>query len=288
MSNLSMASKHPALANILEKRPLICTSILSDSRKSFFDGLEKAISGGSDMAELRIDAFKDAYNEKFYDIISERKLPLIITNRNKENRGLFPGDEESRLNLLKSSLSAKPAFVDIEFFTEAKGRSDIMTTARDNGVGIICSYHDFNGTPSPDGILDIYRDIIKTSPDLVKMVFTPHTNNDALNILEATAALQTERIPFTLFGMGKRGQITRMLGPYLGASLTYCALGPANADSNGLYQLSLENTKSLIRPIERKGWRFMKEKRNDIMALAAIELDDTGSLPFTSIDRLIE
>jgi 3-dehydroquinate dehydratase-1 len=287
MSDLYMASNHPALARILEHRPLICTSILSDNKKSFFENLNKAIDGGTDMAELRIDAFRNVQGENFNDIISEARLPLIVTNRNRENRGQFPGDEESRLALLRSCLAAKPAFVDIEFFTEDKNRMNLMNTARDNGVGVICSYHDFNGTPSPDEIIDVYRRISNIKPDMVKMVFTTHTNKDALNILEATEALQNEKILFTLFGMGKRGQITRMLCPLLGASLTYCALDSASATNTGLYQLSLENTKSLIRIIERKGWKYMKENHNDIMKMAAIELNDDSSLSLTSINRLM-
>ena len=88
--------------------------------------------------------------------------------------------------------------------------------------------------------------------------------------------------------MDKRGQITRMLCPYLGASLTYCALDTTNTGNNGLYQLSVENMKSFNRHIERKGWKFMKENHNDIMAMASIELNEDGSLPFTSIDRLMD
>lgn len=271
----------------LERRPIICTSILSDNKKSFFDNLNKAIDGGTDMAELRMGAFRNVHGENFNDIISQARLPLIVTNRNRENRGQFPGDEESRLALLRSCLAAKPAFVDIEFFTEDKDRTNLMNTARDKGVGVICSYHDFNGTPSPDEIIGVYRRIANIKPDMVKMVFTTHTIKDALNILEATEALQNEKILFTLFGMGKRGQITRMLCPLLGASLTYCALDSASATNTGLYQLSLANTRSLIRMIERKGWKFMKENHNDIMKMAAIELNDDGSLPLTSIDRLM-
>ena len=32
----------------------------------------------------------------------------------------------------------------------------------------------------------------------------------------------------------------------------------------------------------------MKENHNDIMAMASIELNEDGSLPFTSIDRLMD
>jgi hypothetical protein len=83
--------------------------------------------------------------------------------------------------------------------------------------------------------------------------------------------------------MGKKGQITRMVCPLLGASLIYCSL--INNTQNGLYQLSLANTKSFILRIEKQGWKSIKEKRKNLMTLAMIKLDDDGSYPPKSIDK---
>jgi 3-dehydroquinate dehydratase-1 len=283
--NPSLLPKYNKLITTLDKRPLVCTSIIKDNEKDYFESLVKAIEGGSDLGELRIDFFNKITHEDLFRIMSKSQLPLIVTNRNKENGGSFAADEELRLSLLRSSIESKPAFIDIELSTNEKDRSDIITTARENSVGVICSYHDFTNTPNPKEIISIYRKVCEAGADLAKLVFTPHTNKDVQNILEATGSLRYESTPFTLFGMGKKGQITRMVCPLLGASLIYCSL--INNTQNGLYQLSLANTKSFMLRIEKQGWKSIKEKRKNLMTLAMIKLDDDGSYPLKSIDKVM-
>lgn len=283
--NLSLPPKYNNLIKTLDKRPLVCTSIIKDNEKDYFENLVKAIEAGSDLGELRIDFFNKINHDDLLRIMSKSQLPLIVTNRNKENGGYFAADEELRLSLLRSCIESKPAFIDIELSTNEKDRSDIITTARENSVGVICSYHDFTNTPNRKEIFNIYRKVCDAGADLAKLVFTPHTNKDVQNIFEATDSLRYESTPFTLFGMGKKGQITRMLCPLLGASLTYCSL--SNNTQNGLYQLSLENTKSFMNHIEKQGWKAIKEKHKDLMTLATIELNDDGSYPLKSIVKMM-
>jgi 3-dehydroquinate dehydratase len=85
---------------LMKTRPLICTPITTDSYNSFFEDMALAKSMGSDLAELRIDYFHDIAPDIISDIINKSKLPLIVTNRNRENGGLFAGGEDSRLELL--------------------------------------------------------------------------------------------------------------------------------------------------------------------------------------------
>src|SRR5207248_3383747 len=65
----------------------------------------------------------------------------------------------------------------------------------------------------------------------------------------------------------------------------YCSI--INNTQNGLYQLSLANTKSFMLRIEKQGWKSIKEKHKNLMTLAMIELNDDGSYPLKSIDKVM-
>ena len=201
---------------------------------------------------------------------------MIVTNRNKENGGNFSAGEELRLSILSSAIMANPAFIDIELSVSDKERSRIINLAKENNVGVICSYHDFNKTPNQEEIHEIYGKITKTGADLVKLIFTPQTDKDIRTILEANDLLRYETTLYTLFGMGKKGQNTRLLSLLLGSCLSYCSLDD-NAQS-GLYQVALEDMKTFFDLIEKKGWKSIKEKRQDLISLAAIEFNGDNSL----------
>lgn len=264
----------------MQKRPFICTSITSDNKRGFITTAKKAVMGGADLAELRIDFLKDPSPENIKQIISESPIPLIVTNRNKENRGTFKGSESLRISLLHSAIEAKPAFVDIELHAESSSRDEIIQSAHAKHVSVICSYHDFQKTPSAEEMIDTYKEICETGADLAKMVYTPHTEQDLIEIFKATQALQKEKTPYALFGMGEMGQITRLLCHVIGSCLTYCAVKPD--PNNGLFQISLKETKSLFDTVSAtKGWTSIRKEHKDLLALAIWELTSKESYPFT-------
>lgn len=245
----------------MRQRPLICTAITSSNMREVLDEAKLATQGGSDIAELRLDYLVDHNPSSIQQIISNSPIPLIIVNRNKENGGLFEsGNEEKRLSLLYDAIEAKPAFIDIELLTEPKMQSELVKTAKENNVGVLCSYHNFKNTPSAENIIQLYNKACKIGADLVKLVFTPNAKTDVTNILQAVVAVKSERTPSTIFGMGNIGQITRIVSPVLGSCMTYCAIRPD--PTNGLSQLSLEDTVTIFKLIKVKEneWSVLRNK----------------------------
>ena len=270
--------------DLMKIRPLICTSIPDDNQEEFLKNVKVAQERGSDIAELRLDFFKSIKDLDFSQIISTSALPLIITNRNKENGGLFTGDETTRLSILKKCITAKPLFVDLELNMQVNTRDEMIQYAKQNEVKVICSYHDFNSTPTANQILETYDRVYNTECDLIKIVYTPKNNDDALRILEVINYIRNYKTkPFTLFGMGKYGQSTRIFSPFLGSSLTYCSLNPDN--NNGLYQLSLNDTKSTISYIESQRWNKIKGNEKFFFEMLKIELGKNPDI--TSIDKIL-
>ena len=274
------------ILSVMKERPLICTPIAADNFDSYLNLLQSAKNMGSDIAEFRIDYFKNITAEVLKNVISESELPLIVTNRNREDGGMFSSGEEVRLELLETAIESKPSFVDIEVAIDREKRDNIIQKARINDVGIICSYHDFRHTPTQNEIFEIYSDINETGANVAKMVFTPVTDKDIRNILSVTERFSNNEMLFTIFGMRQKGQITRMLTPLLGACLTYCSL--YNNPNNNLGQADLQSTRKYFDMMGTKGWSVIRNKRDMLMNLDQIEFNEDGSYPLSSIDLLLE
>lgn len=285
MENKAHIANYREIIQRMKQEPLICTSIIQHDRNSILEDLSKAEKQGSDLAELRIDFLNEKSASEIKSIISESTLPLIITNRNKENGGFQYSNENQRLSLLESCLSSRPAFIDIELYADKKGRDELIAKAKGQKVGVIGSYHDFKGTPSEDKIVEIYRQIVQTGADLAKLVFTPNTKEDVLRILRATQKLKDE-VPFALFGMGQVGQSSRIICPILGSCLTYCAIEPD--PSSGLAQIPLASTRGFFDMTKRtKGWKSARESNADVMLLATIEFGTSAEFPFRPIEEAL-
>jgi 3-dehydroquinate dehydratase I len=274
------------ILSVMKERPLICTPIAADNSDSYLDSLQSAKNMGSDIAEFRIDYFNNISSEILSNVIYESELPLIVTNRNREDGGMFSGGEDVRLELLETAIESKPSFVDIELAIDREKRDNIIQKARINDVGIICSYHDFRHTPTPNEILKIYSDINETGANVAKMVFTPVTNKDIRNILSVIEKFSNNEMLFTIFGMRQKGQITRMLTPLLGACLTYCSL--YKDPNNNLGQADLQSTRKYFDMMGTKGWSVIRNKRDVLMNLDQIEFNEDGSYPLASIDQLLK
>src|SRR6476659_3603903 len=101
------------ILSVMKERPLICTPIDADNSDSYLNLLQLAKNMGSDFAEFRIDYFNNMSSEILNKVIDESELPLIVTNRNSEDGGMFSGGEDVRLELLEKAIESKPSFVDI-------------------------------------------------------------------------------------------------------------------------------------------------------------------------------
>lgn len=277
-----MLSGFKNIVDIVRDRPVLCASIAASNEHEYLDRLSKAVKKGADIAELRLDFINNLNESLAAHLITKSSFPLIVTNRNRESGGGFEADEATRLAIICSSIKAKPALIDIELSTNELDRSRIIELARKNGVGVICSYHDFNNTPDENDIHNIYQEMSNTGSDLIKMVFSPQSRKEARTILKSNYYLRYEKTPYTIFGMGREGRNTRFLSLLLGSCLTYCSIETNN--QNGLFQIPLDEMKGYFKHVENIGWDKMRQRGNEILELSMIELNDDESYPFKSID----
>jgi len=186
-----------------------------------------------DIVELRVDLLHESSRSRVATFPSLVDVPVILTIRRQSDGGMYIGSERSRLALLESCLDGKFDYVDIE---DDVKRSMAEQKAREAGVRIIRSKHDFSGMPN-----DIYHRIAKISAkgDIPKLAVTPQSILDLITLFRVRTELKDVEDKIVL-GMGDFGLPSRILYKRMGSLWTYCAETPVAPG-----QISVQQMKEL-------------------------------------------
>ncbi len=206
---------------------LICVSLMESTISDVFASASLSKSLGADAIEARLDCIQEpplSSLEELSNLKQKAGLPVILTLRPAWEGGSYKGNEKSRLAVLEEGLKNGFDYLDIELKTEQTERNRLVALAKENGVKVIVSYHDFQVKPSVPGISDIMKKCIEAGGDLVKVVFTCNSCVDTFNILLAgKAALLNQVHDFSVMGVGPYGHITRILAPFLECKMVYAS-----------------------------------------------------------------
>ena len=187
------------------------------------------------MAELRLDLLDEAEQKRARLFPAMTDVPVILTLRRKCDGGKCTLSERQRRALLLDALDGDFAYVDIE---EDIKRSEVEQKARERGVKIIRSFHDFTGMPD-----DIYSRIYKLAErgDVAKAAVTPHSIADLMTLFRIADELRD--VPKIIIGMGEWGMPLRILYRKAGSMLTFASSGSEVAPG----QLTAEKLSVLYR-----------------------------------------
>lgn len=203
-----------------------------------FDSAEKAKELGADILELRIDLL-DTDVDHTLGQIKKTGLPVIITNRMKQEGGSWEGTEEERIKTLISLLPLADA-VDIELC--AGERDKVVKEAKKRGKTVIISTHVFQATPSPDVMRGVIKESFEAGADIAKLAVMPHSLEDVLTLLDVT--LNSEGAVCTI-AMGETGRHSRIIAPIYGSLMTYGYVGNTTAPG----QFRVDELKSMLRKL---------------------------------------
>ena len=152
------------------------------------------------------------------DQLLEFRDRLVITVRRAEEGGKWTKSEKERFSLLIKALDISPRYVDIEVMSPIYG--DVLKEAKKRKVGVIASFHDFNGMNPAE----LRRAREKASgADILKVAVMSSSFMDSIKMMEFVLS---SGMPTIGICMGKNGIITRYAAPLLGSPFTYAALSP--------------------------------------------------------------
>ncbi|HIZ88269.1 MAG TPA: 3-phosphoshikimate 1-carboxyvinyltransferase [Candidatus Coprenecus pullistercoris] len=199
---------------------MICISIGDfglDACKKALRRCEKYRRQFPDMvAEIRLDLC-GLNQEEVRELFSTSKLPLIATGM------------KSIRSLCETAVLSGAAYVDINVFSFVKFKKEEQVLLRGRKSKLILSFHDYQTTPGTDALVKVYKDAVSAGADIVKIVTTAVTAEDALRVLDLyrlrnEGKLGRKKVPLIAFAMGDAGRFSRLEALNLGSPFVYCAL----------------------------------------------------------------
>ena len=197
--------------------------------------IERAVTAGVNIVELRIDQFSDTAPDHVRRELRQLEgIPRLGTIRSAQEGGSWTRTEAERLALFETILPDVEA-VDIEFSSKEINR-EVVRLAKSLGKPVIGSFHDFEKTPLPNAFPGLMRQAEELDVDIIKIA--AHCASRADLRLLAQVLLDHPEKKMIVLGMGPVGAPSRFLFPALGSLLTYTFLGEPTAPG----QFTLEQT----------------------------------------------
>ncbi len=204
-------------------------------------GSEPRARDEADAVEFRMDMADDPLDQLDE---YEGTLPLIITNRAAWEGG--EANDIGRYDVLSSAIVHDAVVaVDVELAAlrgnappgERSHATALRETAREEGVRVIASVHDFESTPETGSLVDLLVDAAAEG-DVAKLATTAAAERDALAMIEATHEATAAGHRVATMCMGEPGRHTRAVTPVYGSRIGYAPIDAADATAPGQYPLS--------------------------------------------------
>lgn len=174
--------------------------------------IKKAQTKINGFCEWRLDYLSDIDLEKIKAVMTKE---IIVTLRPVSCGGKF-ADEKERIHYLKEIIALHPYCIDIEM--ETKNLSSLSELAREHGVKLILSHHNFICTPDLKELHALLQKSQQYYPYITKIITTATTLQDNLTILKFNLEAQSKIVSFC---MGNLGKLSRIFSPYFGSEFTY-------------------------------------------------------------------
>lgn len=237
--------------------PKICVPIIGQTEDDILKQATKALSQQPDCIELRIDWFPEVADidkvlhilKRLRDTIGE--TVLLFTFRSDSEGGRQAITAADYRSLCKQVCeSGFIDLLDVEAFMQDGLLNAVSRMAHDNGVYVVGSNHDFDGTPEEQEIVGRLRLMDDEGADFPKIAVTPQKERDVLTLLSATLRyyeMGGEK-PVITMSMRDMGMISRIAGETFGSSLTFAVVDEASAPG----QLPFDQVKEMLTILHKK------------------------------------
>jgi 3-dehydroquinate dehydratase type I len=132
-----------------------------------------------------------------------------------------PFGEATRKAWLKASMDLGATYIDLEIESDADYLRELKGHAKNKGVQVIISYHNFEETPGGDVLVRQLKTCFEKGGDIAKVTTLVNSREDVLRLL-SIFNLPGRKV---VLGMGSMGRIIRVMAPYLGAEFTFASAG---------------------------------------------------------------
>ncbi|MBB6444975.1 type I 3-dehydroquinate dehydratase [Bacillus benzoevorans] len=218
--------------------PKIIVPLVGSTDESILQEAELVREMEPDVIEWRVDTYENvedihAVKEMTAKLRTVFKEELILfTFRSHKEGGKKEISDEYYTELNQAAITTKNIdLVDVELFNEERVLQAILAAAKENGVYVIMSNHDFFKTPAKEEIVARLRKMQEYGADIPKMAVMPQSVHDVMTLLDATNTMKTQYAdrPIITMSMGGTGVISRLAGEVFGSAFTFAAGKEASA-----------------------------------------------------------
>lgn len=215
--------------------PAICIPLVARTADGLLAEAAAVADKAPDLLEWRVDFFQGIGSLEQVTALAKAirqaapGIPVLFTRRSAREGGEPVACSEAEVVELYRAVCATGAvdLVDVEIASPPGHLAAVQSTARANGVGLLLSFHDFQGTPPLQELLARFRQAEQLGADVGKVAVMPRSKADVLSLLQATLQASEELpIPVAGIAMGPLGAVTRLCGGEFGSALTF-AVGQA-------------------------------------------------------------
>ena len=209
--------------------PRVCIAMGFPEAQRLLENARRETNAGESFFEFRLDYLPAPEQgipiiRKF--LAAHPDCCILATCRRHQNQGKFNGSVEDQIRILNAALDAGARAIDVEI-ESAENVAARLETFRGKG-SLILSYHNYDGTPSPEAVL---RRMMRIPADGYKIVTTARKPSDNYRILSLTKT--HPRTPVVVLAMGETGFPTRVLSTAWGGLFTYAAPNASEGTASG-------------------------------------------------------
>ncbi len=183
------------------------------------DGLDRLsalhVSAHCDILEIRVDGWPDRAAAAV-PAIAACGVPVLLTVRSPAEGGMNSLTDQARRGLIRTLLPVA-AMLDVEI-ASMEALADVCSAAREQGVVVVASFHDFSGCPETAVLYEKIHHARAAGADIVKLAVTPQNTAELASL---AGLLEAAPGPLSLMGMGPLGPVSRLLCAQLGSVLNY-------------------------------------------------------------------
>ena len=176
------------------------------------------------MIELRVDKIKNLSENDLQLIRKKTIKEAIFTSRRKE------------IILKALDLGFDYVDVDLSLISKIKLPKELKTK-------IIISFHDYKKTPNIQELTLTINRMRECNVEILKIATMVNKTQDINNLFKTLLSKKQDE-KMIVIGMGKKGQIIRVLGPFLGSFLTFASTQYGESAPG---QIELEKIKNLYK-----------------------------------------
>lgn len=217
------------------KLPLICVPLVARDREALLAEAAVAVAARPDIVEWRVDYFQD-----LGDVIDAGRqlrraladVPILFTLRSVREGGQKVSISEQSVVELHAEVCGADLvdLVDYEMSNGAASMKAVREASRRHGVGLVCSYHNFESTPTLQQLAAEFDRARALEGDVAKVSVMARSPEDAFTLLAATRqASQRLDLPLIGISMGPHGATSRIIGFTFGSALTFGVAAASSA-----------------------------------------------------------